>query len=300
METTLMEKLSRDAYPAGGEPCPGCGSRIGGQIILRALANHENVWPSGGSCGFAVGAAGANEANMGHGSGAIMGMTGASLTGLVESMRLRGITDKKLVVVSGEAAATTMGLGATLHAFMRQLPFTLIIMNNEYYAQSGYHLSGRSPLKANDRVLPMGKQQPSDPVPLMMGVAGAKYTATATLGFPEDLVAKIDTALEHQPSYVEVLAPCESGWRYPVGMTVELTRLAVQTDLYPLWEWLSDEGETRFRKTVLVDNEERASILEYTKHQRRFQHLSEGDVADMNAFIDNQLGTLEKMEKGFN
>ena len=300
MEINLHEKLARDAYPAGGEPCPGCGSRIGGQIILRALANHDDVWPSGSSCGFAVGAGAADEANTGHGGGSIMGMTGASITGIVEAMKLRGVTDKKLVVVSGEGSATTMGLGSTLHAFMRQLPFTLIIMNNEYWAQSGYHLTGRSPLKANDRCLPNGKQQPSDPIPLMMGIAGAKYTATATLGYPEDMVQKIDTALEHQPSYVEVLAPCEAGWRYPVGMTVELTRLAVRTEMYPLWEWLSDEGETRFRRTVLIDEEERAPILEYTKHQRRFQQLSEGDVADLNSYINTQQDTLEKMEKGFN
>ena len=300
MEINLMERLGQEVYPAGGEPCPGCGSRIAGQMILRALAKYDDVWPQGGSCGFGVGSSARSEASMGHGGGAIMGMTGASVTGLVEAMRLRGVDDTRLVIVSGEGSATSMGLGSTLHAFMRQLPFTLIIMNNEYFAQSGYHLSDRSPLKANDKVLPLGKQQPSDPVPLLIGMSGAKYTATATLGYPEDLVDKIDIALQHQPSYIEVLAPCEAGWRYPVGMTVELTRLAVRTGMFPLWEWLSDEDETRFRRTVFIDDEERAPMLEYTKHQRRFQHLSEGDVADMNAYVNTQNELLEKMEKGFN
>lgn len=294
MGIDLMARLSKDSYGVGGHQCPGCGSHIASNIILRTLTHYDNIHLEGNACGFGSATWPTGDRYRG---GSQLGMTGANIIGLVESLKVQGITDKKLVIVTGEGSAMCTGLGHALHAFMRGGPFTLIIMNNEGFQEAGNHLTSRSPLGASDKSILKGKETAAGQIPLLVGIAGAKYVATSTYGYPEDLVTKVEQALEHQPSFVEVLASCETGWRYPTEMSVELSRLAVRTDAYPLWEWLNEEGQIRFHRTVPLA--ERLPVTEYTHYQRRFRHLTEADVAAINENIDRQADMLNRMEQAF-
>jgi pyruvate ferredoxin oxidoreductase beta subunit len=72
------------------------------------------------------------------------------------------------------------------------------------------------------------------------------------------------------PSFLHIFAPCPTGWGYPSEKTIELSRLAVQTGVFVLWEL---EGSDFNNIKVTKKPKERKPVMEYLKAQRRFKHL---------------------------
>lgn len=65
----------------------------------------------------------------------------------------------------------------------------------------------------------------------------ASYKATANIGYPEDLIAKLKKASEADGfRFVEIFAPSPYLWDYEPSMTVELARTATNCSLWPVIE----------------------------------------------------------------
>jgi pyruvate/2-oxoacid:ferredoxin oxidoreductase beta subunit len=219
------------------------------------------------------------------------------MAGVLAALRARGIAGKKLLLMIGEGQLWEMGLGNVLNCMIRGDQYAIVAMNNENYAMSGYNLSSMSPLRSGSKVFLNGKRYGSVPGPLLAGFAGAKYVATATPAYPADYLAKIEKALDAMPSIVDVLCPCESGWRFPVEKTIVLSRLAVRTGLYPLWEWRTGSPGGYFRRTVRIKS--RVPVLEYCSLQRRFQHVGEEDLAEMEEWVSDRSKIIDELETAF-
>jgi pyruvate ferredoxin oxidoreductase beta subunit len=104
---------------------------------------------------------------------------------------------------------------------------------------------------------------------------GIPYVATATIAEARDLEAKVFKAMSlHGARYLHVLVPCPLGWGSAPRETIHLSRLAVQSGLYPLFE--AENGVvtnvTKIRKRVPVET--------YLKPQKRFAHLFKHEEAD--------------------
>jgi len=69
------------------------------------------------------------------------------------------------------------------------------------------------------------------------------------------------------PSYIDVIAPCPRGWRFPIDQTIYMSRLAVDTCMWPLYE--VENGKYRITTRPL----EKKPVIEYLKAQGRFGHL---------------------------
>jgi pyruvate ferredoxin oxidoreductase beta subunit len=69
------------------------------------------------------------------------------------------------------------------------------------------------------------------------------------------------------PTFLHVMAPCTRGWRYDASRTVRMSRLAVETRFFPLYEV---EGGV-YRITVPVPSPK--PVEEYLKLQGRYSHL---------------------------
>ena len=68
---------------------------------------------------------------------------------------------------------------------------------------------------------------------------GVKYIAQTTAGYPDDITAKVQKAVETKgPSYIQILTPCIPGWGIGPSESIKLGKLAVQTGLYPILEYL--------------------------------------------------------------
>jgi len=63
------------------------------------------------------------------------------------------------------------------------------------------------------------------------------YSATASVSHHQDLSAKIETAyeMENKLRFIEVLAPCPKKWGYETSNTVHISKAAVDSGIWPLF-----------------------------------------------------------------
>jgi pyruvate ferredoxin oxidoreductase beta subunit len=128
-----------------------------------------------------------------------------------------------------------------------------------------------------------GENRPKKNMPMIMAAHGIPYVATASISYPEDFMNKVKKACEIDgPAFIQILQPCTTGWGYPASKTVELGRLAVKAGIWPLYE--IENGEYR----VTYKPSKRISIEEYLKTQKRYRHLTEEDVEEMQQLIDHK------------
>jgi pyruvate ferredoxin oxidoreductase beta subunit len=76
------------------------------------------------------------------------------------------------------------------------------------------------------------------------------------------------------PAFLHVFAPCPRGWRSDISKSIEISRLAVETCVFPLWEAIN--GEYRLSapsKVIALRPERKKAIREYLQLQGHFRHL---------------------------
>ena len=91
--------------------------------------------------------------------------------------------------------------------------------------------------------------------------------------------------------YFHVLAPCPTGWGYDPAKTVGLTRDAVKSGLFPLFE--VEDGKLSFT----TEFKERKPIREYTSLQRRFRHLDNTELDKLQDQIEERYNNLVPFSK---
>jgi len=95
------------------------------------------------------------------------------------------------------------------------------------------------------------------------------YVATACSSYPFDLMQKVEKAARIKgPAYVHILSICPTGWRIASDKAIWIGRLAVESGVFPLYEF---EGGA-YRMTV--ETSELRPVAEYLKPQGRFRHLT--------------------------
>jgi pyruvate/2-oxoacid:ferredoxin oxidoreductase beta subunit len=119
-----------------------------------------------------------------------------------------------------------------------------------------------------------------------------RYLATATLSHLEDFAKKLVKAKELVKEgfvYLHVFSPCPVGWRIDSNMVIEVCRSAVRTNYFPLWE--AENGKPRI--TVEIANPR--PITEFTKLMRKFSHLKEDGLADLQKLVDERYTLLRSL-----
>jgi pyruvate ferredoxin oxidoreductase beta subunit len=74
------------------------------------------------------------------------------------------------------------------------------------------------------------------------------------------------------PAYIHIYSPCPTGWRCGIELSVEMARLAVQSNVFPLYEVI--DGEYFLSRKVSKPK----PVSEYFRPQRRFRHLTEAEI----------------------
>ena len=68
----------------------------------------------------------------------------------------------------------------------------------------------------------------------------ARVASCALTGLPRRKKARKGLEVEG-PAFLHVIAPCPRGWRYDPSKSIEISRLAVETCVFPLWEATDSE-----------------------------------------------------------
>ena len=131
----------------------------------------------------------------------------------------------------------------------------------------------------------MGNKHQKKDVPAILAAHGAPYVATATMAYPTDLMKKVETAVNTPGAcYIQVHAPCCTGWGFEGSKTLEVGKLAVETGLWVNYEMV--DGKVKKAKKV-----KRKPVEEYLSVQKRFRHLfkpkkNEQEIAKIQAIAD--------------
>ena len=210
----------------------------------------------------------------------------------VEVMLKRRGKDTNVVIIGGDGSTFDIGMGSNSGMFERGHKILYVCYDNEAYMNTGVQRSGSTPFCVHTTTTPYGSQSQGNPRPKkdMPAIALAHrvpYVATASVAYPVDLRRKVKRALEiNGPSYLQVNAPCITGWTFDAGTMIELARLAVESGLWPLLEY--ENGELVSVKKIRRPK----PVEEYLKLQGRYKHLfKKPECADMLSQIKDMAET---------
>lgn len=207
---------------------------------------------------------------------------------LLQQQRLKADEDLQVVVLTGDGSAYGMGISATSGAMDRQLDFIYICYDNEGYGNTGQQYSSATPHAALTSTSMSGHGYPGYKKDLFDIWVAHKpaYVATVIGSEPLDLARKIEKAKSLKGSrMILALSPCPTGWDYDPAKSVDISKLAVKTGIWPLKEYA--DGKVVHTKVP----RERLPVEEYMKLQGRFAHLfapqrDEATLCDIQERVD--------------
>ena len=280
-KTTIPEE--EYAHP-GSTGCPGCGANLVMRYLLKGLGERTIVsipaccwavmpgyWPS--HCLKIPMVYSAFEA------------TGASISGLRAALDVRGVEDVTVVGFAGDGGTVDIGLQALSGAAERQTNAVYVMYDNEAYMNTGIQRSGATPWGAWTTTTPVGerreyKREPKKDIMRIMEAHEIPYAATVSVAHPEDFVKKAKKAREVEGfRFIHALSPCPPGWKMNPMHSVEVARLAVDTNFFPLYE--IENGKLRITKKG-----KGLPVSNYLSRQGRFSHLKEDEVAVIQKEVD--------------
>ncbi len=201
-----------------------------------------------------------------------------------------------VIAVGGDGATADIGLQSLSGALERGHNFLYVCLDNEAYMNTGIQRSSSTPYGASTTTSPSGSHSIGQQTwkKDMPGIAAAHhipYVATANPAFHLDLMNKVKKALAIEgPAYIHIYSACPTGWRSKPEKSIEVSKLAVQTNVFPLYEIV--DGKLTITKKINKPK----PVLDYLKTQRRFAHLTEKDVELIQKKMDAQLATLQQLE----
>jgi pyruvate ferredoxin oxidoreductase beta subunit len=200
--------------------------------------------------------------------------------------------DFRFVVFGGDGGTYDIGLQALSGMLERGHRVVYVCYNNEAYMNTGIQRSGATQLGTWTTTSPYGersagKGQNRKDLTAIAAAHNIPYVAQAAIHNWRDTVNKARKAFQADGSaLLNILAPCHRGWRYPMEETVEISRLATETCIWPLYE--VEDGKWRLTHKV----REKKPLREYLEKQGRYSHLfrpeNEDSLEQLQAFTDRQ------------
>jgi pyruvate/2-oxoacid:ferredoxin oxidoreductase beta subunit len=285
-----------DQFSGGVAWCAGCALELTARTVPKVLGKNM-VLVGTPSCSAPV-FHGQNVGAWHHLSYYANVMTGvaSSATGLTRYFHRTG-QDATVVCFTGDGCATDIGFQPLSGAAERQEKMIYLTYDNEGYMNTGNQRSSATQKGAATTTTPVGKIGKGKPtrqknMPMIMLMHQPVYLATATVSHMEDFVKKLQKAKEACKEgfvYLHVFSPCPVGWRIDSNRVIEVCRTAVRTNYFPLWE--AENGKPRI--TVEIANPK--PITEFTKLMRKFSHLKEDGLAELQQQVDERYRLLKNL-----
>ncbi len=182
--------------------------------------------------------------------------------------------DITFVVFAGDGATYDIGLQWLSGALERGHHFIYVCLNNEGYMNTGIQRSGATMMGTWTTTTPIGKKSPGKLTwrKDMTGIVASHdipFVAQASPHAWKDLMTKVQKAdAVDGPAFLNVLSPCNRGWRYQAQDTIRLGQLAADTCLWPLYE--IDHGTWKLDYKPHT----KKPVTDWLQSQGRFSHLS--------------------------
>ena len=207
----------------------------------------------------------------------------------------------KILAIGGDGGTADIGLQALSGMLERRHNVVYLMYDNEAYMNTGIQRSSSTPYGAWTTNTPGGKKRflerkPKKKVIDIVIAHKPAYAATASVAYPEDFMRKLKKAKAIKgPSFIQLFAPCPTGWRSPTDKTIELARLAVQTAYFPLFEY--ENG--KYKLNMPSPKKEPKPLEEYLKLQGRFKYMTKEDMEILQEWVLKEWEELKKKAEIF-
>lgn len=220
-------------------------------------------------------------------------------SGIRAGLNMLGKKETNVVAWAGDGGTFDIGIQALSGAAERNDDIIYICYDNEAYMNTGIQRSSATPYGAWTTTTPVKhfKKMPKKDLVKIMAAHKIPYTATASVGYPEDFIAKVKKARETPGTkFLHILSPCPPGWRSQPEESIKLARLAVSTCYFPIYE--IEHGVTYTVNKVI---KKPRPVKEFLEAQGRFRHLTEEQVATIQLNVIesyNELLSLAGLDLG--
>ena len=268
-----------ELFLAGSTACQGCPSSLALRLAFKALGKNTILIVVASCTSVLQGSYPLSSINL-----PLMNVAfatgGASASGVaagIKALKKRGEIDEEpnVLVWAGDGGTYDIGIQSLSGAAERETDFIYVCYNNEMYSNTGTQRSGATPLGAWTTTTPGGKSQHRKDISQIMIAHRIPYVATGSLAYPLDFYQKIQKAASIRGTkYIELMAPCPPGWKFPSSQMIEVSRMAVQSGMWLLYE--HEEGETRFTaatKRMIEGKVKKKPVKEYLEIQGRFRQI---------------------------
>ncbi|MBD3238671.1 MAG: pyruvate ferredoxin oxidoreductase [Candidatus Moranbacteria bacterium] len=205
--------------------------------------------------------------------------------------------DLGFLVFGGDGGTYDIGLQSLSGALERGHDFLYVCYNNQGYMNTGGQRSSATPRGARTSTTPSGSasQGKIEWRKNLMEIVEAHnipYLAQASIFNLVDLTQKVQKAMSFQgPKFIHVLSPCPTVWKFPPRRVKEVTKLALDTRFWPIYE--IEQGVYR----INYQPKEPKPVEEFLKTQKRFQHLFKGQEAQKTVIQTIQSRIDQEWEK---
>jgi len=297
----IAEQLGEDLLSHGTYACPGCPAELALRFALKILGKKAVVHTTS-SCGtlMACGMGDEHQTECSASRG-LMNDVPAIMSGVKRYYERVG-KEATVMAFLGDGATADVGFQALSGAAERGEKLLYICYDNEGYMNTGIQRSATTPYLSWTNTSPVGsarrgkKERPKN-MPLIMAFHGIPYVATASPAHLEDFAVKLKKAqsIKDGMSYIHILIPCVTGWRAPSDMGIELARVAVRTNYFPLWEAINGRFRFTFRPKKIEP------VRELVRKAKKFSHLTEEEIEAFQRYVDDRYRTIEFLtEANFN
>jgi pyruvate ferredoxin oxidoreductase beta subunit len=300
-----LKDVPKEEFLVPGTPlCAGCGALLVMRLFHKALGG-DVVWVNAAGCVTLMATFPYTPLKsswfyiaMPSAPAGAQGIRDA-LDILIKKGKLDPTENLKVVVVTGDGAASDIGLQATSGAIHRGLDFFYLCVDNEAYGNTGFQASSSSPMGSGTattkptHLYPAGNVLPKKDLFEIWRSHRPPYVATISPSHVIDMLRKVEKSLSFKgPKLFLALSPCPTGWGAETSESVKLARLAVETGIWPLKEAVYGEVAHTYIPS------KRKPVEDYLKVQRRFAHLfkpvkNESIIAEIQKQVDEYWSKVE-------
>ena len=266
----------------GHRLCAGCGAPIAVRAVLRGLheGDHAVIGNATGCLEVAtftypyVSWEDSYIHNAFENAGATMSGVETAYKALKKRGKIPEDVNYKFITFGGDGGTYDIGFQSLSGAMERGHDLTYVCYDNGAYMNTGIQRSSATPHFADTTTTPAGtvipgKMQNRKDLASIIADHDVAYVAqtTFTRDF-KDLTTKAEKAIYSEgASFLNIMAPCPRGWRYEASDIMEITKMAVETCYWPLFE--VDHGVWKLNYMP----KKKLPVTEFLKTQGRFKHM---------------------------
>ena len=275
----------------GHASCPGCGEKIILRHILDVLGRKTIiVCPAG--------CAAVTDGIFPHSISPVpflhtpFDAVASCAAGVRAGLEMSGKGEVTVMVWAGDGATFDIGMGALSAIAERNENILYVCYDNEAYMNTGIQRSSATPFGSWTTTTPRDrlKSEPKKDLDFILASHKIPYIATASPAFIDDLRDKVGKAKEISGlRFLHILSPCPPGWKSDPKDSIALARLAVECNIFPLFE--IENGE----RIMLSYRSQSLPVSEYLKMQGRFRYLIEEEIEIIQSRTDEYYKTLNSL-----